>query len=44
MGGENNTVHLVTASGVESWPPQSKDDVARALIERIAATITGAVP
>jgi phosphopantothenoylcysteine decarboxylase/phosphopantothenate--cysteine ligase len=44
MGGENNTVHLVTASGVESWPPQSKDDVARALIERIATTITGAVP
>ena len=32
MGGDINTVHLVTASGVESWPPQSKDDVARALI------------
>ncbi len=39
MGGDANTVHLVTASGVESWPPQSKDDVARALVERIAAAL-----
>ena len=39
MGGDANTVHLVTATGVESWPPQSKDDVARALIERIAAAL-----
>ena len=39
MGGDANTVHLVTARGVESWPPQSKDDVARALIERIAAAL-----
>ena len=41
MGGDVNTIHLVTAAGVESWPPQSKDDVARALIERIAAALTG---
>ncbi len=39
MGGDANTIHLVTADGVESWPPQSKDDVARALIERIAAAL-----
>jgi len=39
MGGDINTVHLVTADGVESWPPRSKDDVARALIERIAASL-----
>ena len=39
MGGDINTVHLVTAAGVESWPPQSKDDVARALVERIAAAL-----
>ena len=39
MGGDANTVHLVTADGVESWPPQSKDDVARALVERIAAAL-----
>jgi phosphopantothenoylcysteine decarboxylase / phosphopantothenate---cysteine ligase len=38
MGGDRNTVHLVTADGVESWPPQSKDDVARALVARIGAT------
>ena len=40
MGGDANTVHLVSATGVESWPPQSKDDVARALIERIAVALT----
>jgi phosphopantothenoylcysteine decarboxylase/phosphopantothenate--cysteine ligase len=39
MGGDSNTIHLVTAGGVESWPPQSKDEVARALIERIAAAL-----
>ena len=41
MGGDTNTVHLVTASGVESWPPQSKQDVARALVLRIAETLAG---
>jgi len=39
MGGDNNTIHLVTAAGVESWPPQSKDGVARSLVERIAAAL-----
>jgi len=42
MGGDRNTVHLVTTEGVEDWPPQSKEDVARALIARIAATLKGA--
>ena len=41
MGGDVNTVHLVTAGGVESWPPQSKDDVARVLVGRIAAALAG---
>ena len=41
MGGDRNHVHLVTADGVESWPPQSKDEVARALVARIAAALTG---
>jgi phosphopantothenoylcysteine decarboxylase/phosphopantothenate--cysteine ligase len=36
MGGDSNTIQVVTADGVESWPPQSKEDVARALITRIA--------
>lgn len=42
MGGDTNTVHLVTASGVEAWPRQAKDDVARRLVERIAAALDGA--
>jgi phosphopantothenoylcysteine decarboxylase / phosphopantothenate---cysteine ligase len=42
MGGDRNTVHLVTTNGVEDWPPQSKDDVARALVARIAAALKGA--
>jgi phosphopantothenoylcysteine decarboxylase/phosphopantothenate--cysteine ligase len=41
MGGDVNSVHLVTAEGIESWPPQSKDEVARALVTRIAATLQG---
>ena len=44
MGGDINTVHLITASGVESWPPRAKDQVARMLIERIAAALNGAQP
>ena len=37
MGGDSNTVHLVTAEGVEDWPAMPKDKVAAALVERIAA-------
>jgi phosphopantothenoylcysteine decarboxylase/phosphopantothenate--cysteine ligase len=40
MGGDRNTIHIVTPAGVESLPPQSKDDVARALIGRIATTLS----
>jgi phosphopantothenoylcysteine synthetase/decarboxylase len=42
MGGDRNTVHLVTLQGVESWPPQSKKQVAQALVARIADTLAGA--
>ena len=42
MGGDRNTVHLVTAQGVESWPPQSKEQVAHALVTRIADVLAGA--
>ena len=42
MGGNRNTVHLVTARGVESWPPQSKEEVAHALVVRIAEALAGA--
>ncbi|WP_157217305.1 bifunctional phosphopantothenoylcysteine decarboxylase/phosphopantothenate--cysteine ligase CoaBC [Flavisphingomonas formosensis] len=36
MGGEANRVHIVTASGVESWDELPKDEVARRLAMRIA--------
>ncbi len=36
MGGANNTVHLVTEDGVESWERLPKADVAARLAERIA--------
>ena len=39
MGGDSNTIHLVTRDGVEHWPPQSKNEVATALIARIAETM-----
>ena len=39
MGGDTNTIHLVTRDSVEHWPPQSKEGVAEALIERIAAAL-----
>jgi phosphopantothenoylcysteine decarboxylase/phosphopantothenate--cysteine ligase len=39
MGGDRNAVHLITATGVESWPDQSKDEVARALVDRIATAL-----
>jgi phosphopantothenoylcysteine decarboxylase/phosphopantothenate--cysteine ligase len=42
MGGDMNTVHLITERGVESWPSQAKDEVAHALIARIAAALDGA--
>jgi len=37
MGGDRNTVHLVTADGVESWPEMDKAAVAEALVARAAA-------
>jgi phosphopantothenoylcysteine decarboxylase / phosphopantothenate---cysteine ligase len=39
MGGDNNTITLVTRDGTENWPTQSKDAVARMLIERVAKEI-----
>lgn len=39
MGGDANTVHLITPSGVESWEPLAKDVVAARLAARIAEAI-----
>jgi phosphopantothenoylcysteine decarboxylase/phosphopantothenate--cysteine ligase len=36
MGGDRNAVALVSTKGVENWPSQSKEDVARMLVARIA--------
>jgi phosphopantothenoylcysteine decarboxylase/phosphopantothenate--cysteine ligase len=36
MGGPRNRVHLVTADGIEDWPENSKEEVARHLIRRVA--------
>jgi phosphopantothenoylcysteine decarboxylase/phosphopantothenate--cysteine ligase len=41
MGGDMNTVHLVTKDGVEDWPKMGKDAVAEKLVARIAATLKG---
>jgi phosphopantothenoylcysteine decarboxylase / phosphopantothenate---cysteine ligase len=42
MGGDHNSVHLITREGVESWPLLSKDVVAKRLILRLAAALKGA--
>ena len=39
MGGEANTVHIVTAAGVESWEKAPKADVAGRLADRIAQAL-----
>ena len=42
FGGDGNTVHLISAGGVESWPPLSKTEVAARLAARISARLTEA--
>ncbi|SIQ94732.1 MULTISPECIES: phosphopantothenoylcysteine decarboxylase [unclassified Bosea (in: a-proteobacteria)] len=39
MGGDANTVHLVGASGVETWPTLPKEEVARRLVAHLAALL-----
>jgi phosphopantothenoylcysteine decarboxylase/phosphopantothenate--cysteine ligase len=36
LGGDRNTVHLVTAGGVEDWAPMSKEEVAERIMLRVA--------
>jgi phosphopantothenoylcysteine decarboxylase/phosphopantothenate--cysteine ligase len=40
MGGDRNTIELVTADGVEPWPPQTKEAVAAMLVERMARELS----
>ena len=42
MGGDHNSVHLVTRDGVESWPDEDKQIVADRLVARIAAALPAA--
>ena len=35
FGGDRNTVHIVSASGIENWPQMSKEDVAQKLMEQL---------
>jgi phosphopantothenoylcysteine decarboxylase/phosphopantothenate--cysteine ligase len=44
MGGDRNTVHLVSSGGVETWPTLSKEDVARRLVAHLAAMIGATRP
>jgi phosphopantothenoylcysteine decarboxylase/phosphopantothenate--cysteine ligase len=39
MGGHRNRVHLITADGVEDWPEDSKEEVARRLVQKVAAAL-----
>jgi phosphopantothenoylcysteine decarboxylase/phosphopantothenate--cysteine ligase len=39
MGGDRNSVRIVTRSGVEEWPDMSKEDVAERLAAKIAAAL-----
>ncbi|HTT98138.1 MAG TPA: bifunctional phosphopantothenoylcysteine decarboxylase/phosphopantothenate--cysteine ligase CoaBC [Rhizomicrobium sp.] len=41
MGGEKNTVHLITANKTEDWPEMDKKDVGARLAARIAETLKG---
>ncbi|HML10582.1 MAG TPA: bifunctional phosphopantothenoylcysteine decarboxylase/phosphopantothenate--cysteine ligase CoaBC [Stellaceae bacterium] len=39
FGGDENTIHLVDAIGVEDWPVMTKQEVAARLADRVAATL-----
>ncbi|MBP6011316.1 MAG: bifunctional phosphopantothenoylcysteine decarboxylase/phosphopantothenate--cysteine ligase CoaBC [Alphaproteobacteria bacterium] len=42
MGGDDNTVHLISASGTETWPKLAKAEVATRLAAKIATHLKGA--
>ena len=39
MGGDSNTIHLITRDGVDDWPKLTKAEVARRLMDRVATTL-----
>jgi phosphopantothenoylcysteine decarboxylase/phosphopantothenate--cysteine ligase len=44
MGGDDTQIHLVTASGVEEWPPLSKEETAARLLARAADALSAMRP
>ncbi len=44
MGGDRNSVRLISKTGVEAWPDLSKDEVAERLALWIATQLAGAKP
>ena len=42
MGGDDNTVHLISAAGTETWPKLAKAEVAHRLAAKIASHLKGA--
>ena len=42
IGGDANTVHLITVEGVENWPRMSKPAVAERLAQRISEALEAA--
>jgi phosphopantothenoylcysteine decarboxylase / phosphopantothenate---cysteine ligase len=44
MGGDDTQIHLVTAQGVEDWPPLSKDETAARLLARAAGALSAMRP
>jgi phosphopantothenoylcysteine decarboxylase/phosphopantothenate--cysteine ligase len=44
FGSDANTVHLVSAKGVESWPTLSKDEVAMRLMKTLSDRLADTLP
>jgi phosphopantothenoylcysteine decarboxylase/phosphopantothenate--cysteine ligase len=44
MGGDDTQIHLVTACGVEDWPPLSKEETAHRLLARAADALSAMRP
>ncbi len=43
MGGDDNTVHLISEGKTEDWEPMSKQAVARRLVEKIAEALNNGI-
>ena len=41
MGGDDNTVHIISATATETWPKLAKAEVAQRLAAKIAAHLKG---